>query len=403
MIEIDDLRSTEPHASLSPPMAESAIPSRDPLDDLPVRVIRPRSGWIRVDWQELFAYRELFWYLMMRDVTIRYKQTVLGSAWAVVQPVMMMVVFTLVFGLVAKVPHDGYDLRLMSSANDPSEIPRAGQRLVIVAVVDQVLHFRIINGTGKVVVDTDEKRLPERARAIEDLRKQLEILQPPHKITESEKAQGIASVASIVGHTIDDDIPYAVFVFAGLIPWTIFSQGFVKAATSLTSELHMMTKIYFPRLFLPMAGAAVFLVDGVISLGIYAVILLGYGVVPSWTVIFVPLLLGLTLIATLSLGLIFAALMVFYRDVQYFVPFLSQFLMFVTPVVYPLSMIRNPTYRWIMSINPMFGIVPAFRSAIYGVEWDFPCLAISVATAVSLCVFAVHYFRRTELSFVDFI
>jgi ABC-type polysaccharide/polyol phosphate export permease len=402
MIEIDDLRSTKPHPSLSLPMDDSAIPSRDPLDDLPVRVIRPRSGWIQVDWQELFAYRELLWYLMMRDVTVRYKQTMLGSAWAVIQPVMMMMVFTLVFGMVAKMPHDGYDLRLMSSRNDLSEIPRAGQRQVIVAYVDQVLHFRIINGAGKIVVDTDENRLPERERPIEDLRKQLETLQPPHKITESEKARGIAAVTSIVGHTIDDEIPYSVFVFAGLIPWTIFSQGFGKAATSLIQEVHLMSKVYFPRLFVPMAGAAVFLVDGIIAMGIYAVILLFYGVVPSWTVIFVPLLIAFTFVATLSLGLLFAALMVFYRDFQYFVPFLSQFLMFVTPVVYPLSLIRNPTYRWIMSINPMFGIVPAFRSAIYGVEWDFPCLAISVATAVSLCAFAVLFFRRTELRFVDF-
>jgi ABC-type polysaccharide/polyol phosphate export permease len=402
MIEIDDLRSMKPHPSLSPPMDDSAIPSHDPLDDLPVRVIRPRSGWIQVDWQELFAYRELLWYLMMRDVTVRYKQTMLGSAWAVIQPVMMMMVFTLVFGMVAKMPHDGYDLRLMSSRNDLSDIPRTGQRQVIVAVVDQVLHFRIINGAGKIVVDTDENRLPERARPIEELRKQLETLQPPHKITESEKARGIAAVTSIVGHTIDDDIPYSVFVFAGLIPWTIFSQGFGKAATSLIQEVHLMSKVYFPRLFVPMAGAAVFLVDGIIAIGIYAVILLFYGVVPSWTVIFVPLLIGFTFIATLSLGLLFAALMVFYRDFQYFVPFLSQFLMFVTPVVYPLSLIRNPTYRWIMSINPMFGIVPAFRSAIYGVEWDFPCLAISVVTAVSLCAFAVLFFRRTELRFVDF-
>jgi len=403
MIEIDDSLVTKPHPSLSPPMADPSVPCHDPLDDLPVQVIRPRSGWIRVDWKELFDYRELLWYLVMRDVSVRYKQTILGSAWAVIQPVTMMVIFTVVFGQIAKVPHDGYDLRLMSSANDVSDIPRAGKRLIIVAVVDQVLHFRIINVVGKMVVDTDAKRLTEQARPIEDLRKQLESLRPPHKLTESEKVRVITSVTSIVGHTLHDDVPYPVFVFAGLIPWMLFSQGFAKAASSLALEEHLMSKVYFPRLFLPTAGVAVFLVDLVISLGLYALILLYYGFMPSWTVIFVPLLVALTFIATLSLGLMFASLMVFYRDFRFVVPFVSQILLFVTPVVYPVSLIRNPTYRWIMSVNPMFGIVPAFRSAILGVEWDFPCLAISTVTALVSCMFAILYFRRTELLFVDFV
>jgi lipopolysaccharide transport system permease protein len=403
MIEMDDSLLTKPHPSLSPPMADPSVPSHDPVDDLPVRILSPRRGWIRVDWEELFEYRELLWYLVMRDVSVRYKQTVLGIAWAVIQPLMMMVVFTVVFGQVANVPHDGYDLRLMSSAHDVSDIPRAGKRLVIVAVLDQVVHFRIINGVGKMVVDTDAKRLTEQARPIEDLRKQLESFRPPHELTEREKVRVITSVTSIVGHTLHDDVPYPVFVFAGLIPWTLFSQGFARAATSVASEDYLMSKVYFPRLFLPTAGVAVFLVDVVISLGLYALILLYYGIVPSWTVIFVPLLIALTFIATMSLSLVFACLMVFYRDFRFLVPFLSQILMFVTPVVYPLSLVRNPTYRWVMSVNPMFGIVPAFRSAILGTEWDFLCLAISTATALVSCMFAIVYFRKMELFFVDFV
>ncbi len=328
MIEIGDSLFMKPQPSFSPPMVEPSEPSHDPLDDLPVRVIRPRSGWIRVDWKELFAYRELLWYLVMRDISVRYKQSVLGSAWAVIQPVTMMVIFTVVFGRIAKVPHD--DLPYLEGETIAAHLDR--------------------------------------------------IAKVPH-----------------------DELPYPVFVFAGLIPWTMFSQGFTKAATSLVQEVHLMSKVYFPRIFLPTAGIAVFLVDLVISVGIYALVLLYYGVMPSWTVIFVPLLVVLTFIATMSFGLMFGSLMVFYRDVRFFVPFLSQILLFLTPVVYPVSLIRNPAYRWIMSVNPLFGIVAAFRSAILGVGWDFPCLAISTATALVSCMFAVFYFRRMEHFYVDFV
>jgi lipopolysaccharide transport system permease protein len=305
MLETDDLLLAQPHPTLSPPMADRSMPSHAAVDDLSARVIFPRTGWIRIDWRELFAYRELLLYLVIRDVSVRYKQTVLGTAWAIIQPVSMMLVFTVVFGSIANLPSDGF--------------------------------------------------------------------------------------------------PYPVFVFAGLIPWTLFSQGFAKAAASLALEEHLMSKVYFPRIFLPIAGIAVFLVDQVISLGLYALLLLYYRVVPSWTVIFVPLLVALTFIATMSLGLMFASLMVFYRDFRYFLPFLSQFILFVTPVIYPLSMIKNPTHRWVLSLNPMFGIVPAFRSAILGVDWDLTCLAISAATALLTCTFAVFYFRRTEHQFVDFV
>jgi lipopolysaccharide transport system permease protein len=305
MLETDELLVTQPNPSLSPPKSDFTLRSYDARGDLPVRVIYPRSGWIGFDWQELFAYRELLAYLVMRDVSVRYKQTALGSAWAIIQPVTMMLIFTVVFGMIADIPHD---------------------------------HF-----------------------------------------------------------------PYPVFVFAGLIPWTMFSQGFAKAAVSVALEEHMMTKVYFPRIMVPIAGIAVFVVDLLISLGIYALILLFYGVMPCWTVIFVPLLIALTFIATMSLGLVFSTLMVFYRDFRYFVPFIAQIIFYVTPVVYPASLIRNPTYRWIMSLNPMFGIVPAFRSAILGVEWDFPCLAISTASALLSCTFAIFYFRKMEPLFVDFV
>jgi lipopolysaccharide transport system permease protein len=268
-------------------------------------VIRPRSGWIGIDWKELFAYRELLLFLIWRDISVRYKQTILGSAWAILQPVLMMLMFTFIFGRVARIP-------------------------------------------------------------------------------------------------VPSNLPYPVFVFAGLIPWTLFSQGFPQAALSLVNQQHLLTKVYFPRLFVPTAAAAVFLVDLAFSLGIYTLILLYFRVVPSWTIVLLPFLVVLTLIATLSLGLVLSALTVFYRDFKHIVPFLQQVLLFFTPVIYPTSLITRPLYRWILSLNPMFGIVTAYRSAILGIDWDFGCLAISTVAALGSFVFGVFYFCKTERRFADF-
>jgi lipopolysaccharide transport system permease protein len=266
-------------------------------------VIRPRSGWIAIDWHELVAFRELLWFLVLRDVMVRYKQTVLGGAWAVVQPLTMMVIFTFIFGRIAQ-------------------------------------------------IDTAP-------------------------------------------------FPYPVFVFAGLIPWMLFAQGFSQAALSLVSQQQLLTKVYFPRIFVPTAAAAVYLVDLVVSLGLYACILLFYRVLPSWQIIYLPLLIALTLIATLSIGLTLSALTVLYRDFRHLVPFLSQILLYVTPVIYPAHLIKSRLYRGIMSLNPMFGIVTAFRSAILGIPWDVLSLAISAATALLLFSFGVFYFRRIERHFAD--
>ena len=267
-------------------------------------VIRPRSGWMPIDWEEMWAYHELLWFLVWRDISVRYKQTILGSAWAILQPLMLMTIFTVVFGRFAKFDSEG--------------------------------------------------------------------------------------------------LPYPVFVFAGLIPWTMFSQGFPQAALSLINQQNLLTKVYFPRIFVPVAAALVFVVDMVFSLGIYAVILLYYRIAPSWTIIFLPVLILLTLIATLSVGLTLAALTVFYRDFKNIVPFLTQIFMYVTPVIYPAKLITRPLYRWILSLNPMFGLVTAYRSAILGLEWDVGSLVISVASGVSLFIFSVFYFRKTERRFADF-
>jgi lipopolysaccharide transport system permease protein len=306
MLKTEDPRPLASHMRRPEPRdahATRALPADNDAGS-PEIVIRAQPGWVPIEWKEMFAFRELLVFLIWRDISIRYKQTVLGSAWAILNPLILMLFFTFFFG---------------------------------------------------------------RFVPLQDV-----------------------------------NVPYQVFVFAGLIPWTLFSQGFTQSANSLVSQQNLLTKVYFPRLFVPMAGAAVFLVDLVYSLVIYSVILAWYRVVPSWTVVFVPLLVVLTLIATMSLGIMLSALTVFYRDFRHVIPFLSQVLLYCTPVIYPASSIPQK-YHWFLAINPMFGIVPAYRSAILGFPWDLESLAISTTSAVLSFLVAVIYFRRTERRFADFI
>jgi lipopolysaccharide transport system permease protein len=303
MVQTQGFSITPPDASSFQPATAADRPADGGSDSSSEVVISARPGWVAIDWKEMVAYRELLYFLIWRDMSVRYKQTILGPMWAILQPVILMCIFTFVFGRFAKIDSEGF--------------------------------------------------------------------------------------------------AYPVFVFAGLIPWTMFSQGLTSASMSLINYTHLLTKVYFPRLFIPVAAASVFLVDLVLSLGIYVPVLVFYRTVPSWTVIFLPLLILLTLIAALGLGIFIAALMVFYRDLRHIVPFLVQILMFVTPVIYSMKMVSLP-YQRILSLNPMFGIVGAYRSAILGVAWNLTNLAISSASAVVLFVFAVYYFRRTERRFADF-
>jgi lipopolysaccharide transport system permease protein len=282
----------------------------DPSAELPEIVIRPRSGWIPIDWKELFAYRELFIYLVWRDVAARYKQTILGPAWAVLQPLILMGIFCFL-SLVVKIP-----------------TPQ-------------------INGV---------------------------------------------------------EIPYPVFVFASLIPWTLFSQGMPSSATSLVNNQHIITKVYFPRLFVPTTAATVFMVDLMISLVIYAVILLCYRTPPAWTVIFLPLLILMTMISTLGIGISLASLTLFYRDFRHVVPFLVQIMMYATPVLYSASLFtdKNPRLGWFLALNPMFGNIDAYRAVILGAPLNVATLVISSVTGLLLFVFSLFYFRRTERRFADF-
>lgn len=292
------LRDGEPNRNATPPVVAA---------DVPEIVIKPTTGWLALDWPEIYNYRELLFFFIWRDISARYKQTILGPAWAIVQPMIMLAIFTF--------------------------------------------------------------------------------------------------VASFTKIATPMDLPYPVCIFAALIPWSIFSQGMPASANSLINSLNMVTKVYFPRVFLPVTAAAVFLVDAAITLLLYGGILFYYQITPQWTIVFVPALIALTLIATLSFGILLSGLTLFYRDFKHIVPFLVQILTYVTPIFYSIQSL--PTKRqwilWVLSLNPMFGIVDAFRSCMLGTPMYWTCFLISSTTAVVLFVFAVYYFRRTERMFADYV
>lgn len=288
---------------MRPARTMALLPGRfRPADELPETVIAPRRGWIAVNWKELYEFRELLYFLAERDVKIRYKQTVLGVAWAVIQPLFTMLIFTFIFKRLAGLPSEG--------------------------------------------------------------------------------------------------LPYPVFVFAGLIPWLFFSGGVAASGQSLIQQQGIVTKVYFPRLFIPTATLGAYLVDMAVSFVLYGVVLAYYGVVPSWQVVFLPVLVMLTVVATLGLGMSLAALIVQFRDIRHTVPFLIQILMFASPVIYSIRMVP-PAYRRVMALNPMAGIIDAYRSCIKGRDWDPATLAISTTVALALFVFGVYYFRKTERLFAD--
>jgi lipopolysaccharide transport system permease protein len=179
-----------------------------------------------------------------------------------------------------------------------------------------------------------------------------------------------------------------------------FSTSIMSASQSLITHQNLLTKVYFPRLFIPTATVGAYLVDFGITLGIYSLLLFGYGFVPSWQVVFLPVMVALTLMTTLGLSYILSGLTLFYRDFRYVVPFMVQLLMFMSPVIYPLDMIP-PQFRWVASLNPMAGIIQGYRSSILGAPWDFISLSVSTITAVILFVFGAFYFRKVERRFAD--
>jgi lipopolysaccharide transport system permease protein len=278
-------------------------PKADPGNNLVETVIQARPGWIAVNWQELIQSHELFYTLISRDLMVRYKQTVLGVAWAVIQPVLTMIVFTVIFGMMLKV------------------------------------------------------KVPQ-------------------------------------------DVPYALFVYAALVPWTFFANAVAGSSVSLLNNQNLLTKIYFPRLYVPAAVIGGFLVDMAIGLGLFAIMMPIYHFWPSWNLLALPLVILLTFAATLGIGLTLAALTLLYRDLRFVVPFMLQIMIFVSGVQIPMDSLP----RWLQlaaALNPMYGIITAYRASILGLSWDFGALAVSTLASAAILTFGLFFFRKTERLIAD--
>jgi lipopolysaccharide transport system permease protein len=270
-------------------------------------VIRPDEGWQAIGWRELWRYRELLYFLAWRDVKVRYKQTALGAAWAILQPALMMVVFTVFFGHLAHIDSGG--------------------------------------------------------------------------------------------------LPYPLFAFLGLLPWTFFATAIASAGNSVVGSERLITKVYFPRLLIPFASVGAALVDLAVACCMLAPLLLWYGVAPSWNWLLAPTILTLLMLSALGTGALLAALNVAYRDVRYVIPFLVQLWMFATPTVYMHlgSDQDEAVSHWLLYVNPLTGLIAAFRAAVVGSPTPVLALLWSGSAAVLLFIAGCLYFRRVEDSFADII
>ncbi len=282
-------------------------------------VIQPSRGWIAIDWKEMLHYRELLFFLIWRDVKVRYKQSVLGIAWAVLVPLLNMLIFTVIFHVLLKIGRD---------------------------------------------MATPDGRL----------------------------------------------IPYSIFVYSALLPWQLFSNSLTTGGMAMVNQQHLLTKIYFPRLFMPTAAVGGLLVDMAISFGVMACLMLAYHFVPSyrfvpgWRLLALPLLLVLSITLGLGVAYTLSAVTVTYRDFRFLIPFANQILLYVSFVAYPtppgLAM-QHPRINAVLALNPMYGIVDAYRWAFLGTPLHWPTLAIAAVISVAILIFGMFYFRRTERRFAD--
>jgi lipopolysaccharide transport system permease protein len=272
---------------------------------LPMRVIRPTSGWAPLDLAQLWGHRELIVFLARRDIQLRYRQTLLGAGWAVLQPLATAAVFTVFFGRLGKIPSDG--------------------------------------------------------------------------------------------------APYALFVLAGLVPWQLFAYGLLECSNSLVENRNILSKVYFPRVIIPLAKMGAGLLDFLIAAALLAAALAWYRFGLGWRSALVPLLVLLTVVTAVGVGLWLATLNVRYRDIRYTVPFLTQLWLFATPVAYPASMVPGRWRAW-LGLNPMAGVVEGFRWALLGTgEVSAGLMATSCAVAAAVLVSGLFYFRRMERNFADVI
>jgi lipopolysaccharide transport system permease protein len=267
--------------------------------------IEPSRGWVSLRLGELWAYRELLYFLVWRDIKVRYKQTALGAAWAIIQPFFTMIVFSLFFGKLAKMPSDG--------------------------------------------------------------------------------------------------VPYPIFAYAALVPWTFFASGLSQSSNSLVGSSNLIKKVYFPRLAMPIATVLSDVVDFFLAFLVLLAMMVYFGTIPTVNAFFLPLFLLLALATSLGVGLWLSALNVRFRDVRYVVPFLTQFWMFATPIAYPSSLLSEP-WRILYGLNPMVGVVEGFRWALLG-SGSAPgaMVAVSSFAALAILIGGAFYFRRMEKTFADLV
>jgi lipopolysaccharide transport system permease protein len=270
-----------------------------------VRIIEPSHGWVALRLGALWRHRELLYFLVWRDVKVRYKQTVLGASWAILQPFFTMLIFSIFFGKLARMPSDG--------------------------------------------------------------------------------------------------VPYPLFAYVALVPWTFFANGLTLSSNSLIANQGLLRKVYFPRLVIPIAAVASGALDFVIAFIVLLGMLVWYGIMPGWHVLWLPALVVLALVTALGAGPWFSALSVMYRDVQYVVPFLVQVWLYSTPIVYPASLVPAG-WRTAYAINPMVGVVEGFRWALLGTGTaPGPMILVSALAALAMTIGGLVFFRRMERTFSDMV
>ncbi len=273
------------------------------LSQTPVIRIQPSRGWVSLHLRDLWEYRELLYFLVWRDVKVRYKQTLLGVAWVIIQPLATTLIFTIIFGNLAKMP--------------------------------------------------------------------------------------------------SENLPYAVFALSGLVPWNYFSAAFSRGSVSLVGSAHLISKVYFPRLIIPISGVLGGLVDLTIVMGLVFVLMFSYGIGLSPAILALPFFVLLAIVTALAVSLWLSALNVRYRDVSYLVPFVAQFWLYATPVVYPSSLVPAQ-WRLLYALNPMVSVVEGFRWTLFGSgEAPGAMLAVSIAVVLALLISGAFFFKRMEQTFAD--
>ncbi len=269
-----------------------------------VTTVRPNSNWSFIDTKELFEYRELVWVMMLRDLKVRYKQTVMGVAWAVLQPLTMIAIFSIIFGKLAKIPSDGY--------------------------------------------------------------------------------------------------PYPVFVFSGLLAWNFFSTSVSSSGLSLVNASNLVSKVYFPRIIVPIASIGVSMVDFLISAVLLVLLMLFYSQSISWSILYLPFFLAGLIFLSMGLGSWLSAVTVTYRDFRYVIAYLMQIWMYITPVLYPVSFVPEK-WQWILYLNPMYAWINGIRASFLGQPIDVFGTIISLALTIVIFIVGMLYFEKTQRRFADII